>query len=309
MKLSNSKEKIENIRSFNRFYTKLIGLLDQGLLKTPYSLTQARILFEIAHLESCTLSDLIKDLDIDGGYLSRILADFEKREFIQKTPSKKDSRRRLIKLLPLGRGAFSVLNDRAAKEIESLLKKISLQDQQKIIHSMQTIKDVFSPQVKSPSPFLLRFHRNGDIGWIIFRHGVYYAEEYGFNESFEALVADILVQFNKKHDPGRERIWMVEQAGERVGSVMVTDAGDNVSQLRLLLVEPQARGQGLGRRLIEECIHFSRENNYQKIKLWTVNILKAAHHLYEKTGFKMVEEKSYNGFGPKLFAQTWELKL
>jgi len=309
MEETNFQKRIDKIRDFNRFYTKFIGLLDQGLLKTSYSLIQARILFEIAHHENCTLSDLIEELGIDPGYLSRILGNFEEQDLIRKIPSADDSRRRLIQLLPKGRDVFSVLNNRAVIEIKMVLKNIPSEDQQKVIKAMETIKHTFSPEPKSAIPLQLRYHRIGDIGWIIYRHGVYYTEEYGFNESFETLVAEILVKFNQQHDPNRERIWIVEQGGERIGSVMVTDAGNNVAQLRLLLVEPKARGQGLGEQLIRECINFARLARYRKIKLWTVNILKAAHHLYEKTGFKIVKEEPYSGFGPPLTAQTWEREL
>lgn len=301
--------RMHTFRQFNRFYTKLIGLLNKGLLKTPYSLTQARVLFEISQSENCTISGIIKKLDLDPGYLSRILTGFEENDLIQKIQSRSDSRQRLLKLKPKGKKEFKILNDRSSKEIELLLKKISEEDQLKIINAMHTIQNVFEPETEFPSPFLLRYHKCGDIGWIIYRHGVLYADEYSFNENFEALVAEILVQFNKKHDPKRERIWIAEQEGERIGSVMITNSGDNVAKLRLLLVEPKARGKGLGKRLIDECIDFSRRNGYKKIKLFTVNVLLEAHHLYSKTGFKIVDERPHTHFGPKLTAQIWELTL
>lgn len=309
MDKSKLQSRVNTIRKFNRFYTKLIGLLNKNLLKTPYSLTQARILFEIFQKDYCIISEITRKLDIDPGYLSRILTDFEKNGLIQKNQSSSDSRQRLLKLKAKGKKEFEVLNDRASKEVELLLEKISEEDQLKIINAMYTIQNVFEPGTGLSSPFLLRYHKMGDIGWMIYRHGILYANEYSFNENFEILVTEILLQFAKKHDPKQERIWIAEKGGDRVGSVMVSNSGNNVAQLRLLLVEPKARGKGLGKRLIDECIDFSRRNGYGKIKLFTVNILQQASHLYSKAGFRIVNEKPYTNFGPKLTAQIWELTL
>ena len=300
---------VDEIRRFNRFYTKRIGLLDQGLLKTQFPLTQARIIFELAQHKQTVASDLVSELNIDPGYLSRILSTFEKNGIIQKVPSKSDNRRRVLKLTAKGRKSFTILNNRSSQEVKRLLQSLSGEDQHRLIHAMRTIENVLETEVKSTMSYLLRTHRPGDIGWMIHRHGVLYAEEYGFDETFEALTAEILFRFIQHHDPKRERIWIAEQAGERIGSVMIVDGGNQVARLRLLLVEPKARGKGIGKQLIKECIDFSKRNGYGKITLWTQSILQEARHLYLKAGFKVVEEKPHTSFGHDLIAETWELEL
>ncbi len=303
-------EKIEAVRRFNRHYTKRIGLLNQGLLKSQLPLTHVRILFELAHLEQPTAKDLIKELDIEAGYLSRILSAFEKDGLLQRLPSASDNRQRLLKLTSKGKKTFSVLNARANREIEALLQSLSPEEQNRLLSAMQTLENILGPhRSATPAPYLLRPHVPGDIGWIIHRHGVLYSEEYGFDETFEALVADILARFIQHHDTKRERLWMAEQDGERIGSVMIVDAGEKVAQLRLLLVEPKARGKGIGKRLIDECIGFSKRNGYQKVKLWTQSILAEARHLYARAGFHVVEQKSNKSFGQDLTSEVWELPL
>jgi len=302
-------EKIEAVRRFNRFYTGRLGLLKPGLLQTRFPLTQARIIFELAHHEDFTARELIRELDLDAGYLSRILSSFEKDGLIKKSPSQSDNRHRLLKLTAKGRKAFSALNERSKRENEALLQSLSNEDQQRLLQAMHTLESLLGAQAKPARPYLLRTHKPGDIGWIIHRHGVLYAEEYGFDETFEALVADILARFIRHHDPKRERLWIAEQDGERIGSIMIVDAGEEVAQLRILLVEPKARGSGIGKRLIDECLDFSKRAGYQKIKLWTQSNLDAARHLYVKAGFQLVEEKPHKSFGHDLVAQILELPL
>lgn len=302
-------ESVAAFRRFNRFYTKQIGLLTQGLLKTRFPLTQARILYELAQYEQSTANSIVRELNIDPGYLSRILSTFEKDGLVRKIRSKSDSRQRILKLTAQGKKSFSVLDKRSTKEAEALLLGLSGEDRRRLLHAMQTIENILGNEPKPLAPYLLRPHEPGDIGWIIHRHGYLYSEEYGFDETFEALVAEILAQFIGKHDPKRERIWITEQDGERVGSVMIVDAGDHVAQLRLLLVEPKARGKGIGKRLINECITFSRRNRYQKIRLWTQSNLLEARHLYAKEGFQLVEQKPHTSFGHDLIAEFWELSL
>lgn len=302
-------ESVAAFRRFNRFYTKQIGLLTQGLLKTRFPLTQARILYELAQYEQSTANSIVRELNIDPGYLSRILSTFEKDGLVRKIRSKSDSRQRILKLTAQGKKSFSVLDKRSTKEAETLLLGLSGEDRRRLLHAMQTIENILGNEPKPLAPYLLRPHEPGDIGWIIHRHGYLYSEEYGFDETFEALVAEILAQFIGKHDPKRERIWITEQDGERVGSVMIVDAGDHVAQLRLLLVEPKARGKGIGKRLINECINFSRRNRYQKIRLWTQSNLLEARHLYAKEGFQLVEQKPHTSFGHDLIAEFWELSL
>ena len=302
-------EKIEAVRRFNRFYTGRLGLLKPGLLQTRFPLTQARIIFELAHHEDFTARELIRELDLDAGYLSRILSTFEKDGLLRRSPSKSDNRHRLLKLTAKGRKAFSALNERSKRENEALLQNLSEEDQQRLLQAMHTLESLLGAQAKPVRPYLLQTHKPGDIGWIIHRHGVLYAEEYGFDETFEALVADILARFIQHHDPKRERLWIAEQDGERIGSIMIVDAGEEVAQLRILLVEPKTRGSGIGKRLIDECLDFSKRAGYKKIKLWTQSNLDAARHLYEKAGFKLVEEKPHKSFGHDLVAQVWELPL
>ena len=296
-------------RRFSRFYTKQIGLLAQSYLKTRFPLTQARILYELAQHKHSTAGDIISELNIDPGYLSRILTGFEKDGLIRKLRSKADSRQRILKLTALGKKSFAVLNERSSKEAQTLLLSLSEENRHRLLSAMEVIENILENQPQKTMSYLLRSHEPGDIGWIIHRHGVVYSQEYGFDETFEALVAEILVQFIHQHDPKRERVWIAEQDGERVGSVMIVDAGEQAAQLRLLFVEPEARGKGIGKRLIDECIHFSRRLQYQKIKLWTQSNLLAARRLYAKAGFELVEESPHKSFGHDLVAEIWELQL
>jgi DNA-binding MarR family transcriptional regulator/N-acetylglutamate synthase-like GNAT family acetyltransferase len=302
-------DSVDEIRKFNRFYTKRIGLLNRGILKTRFPLIQARVIFELAQHEQSTARDLINELDIDPGYLSRILTSFEKDGLVRKVQSKSDNRQWFLKLTSKGRRSFSVLNDRSRQEVRAMLKSLSGEDQRRLLNAIHVMEEVLGAKPKPITSYLLRPHRPGDIGWITHRHGVLYSEEYGFDETFEALVAEILAGFIRNHDHKRERIWIAEQDGERVGCVMIADAGNQVAQLRLFLVEPKARGKGIGKRLIDECIDFSRRSRYQKIKLWTQSILLAARHLYSKAGFERVEEKPHTSFGHDLIAEVWELQL
>jgi len=296
-------------RRFNRFYTKQIGLLSQGLLKTRFPLIQARVLYELAQQDQTTASALVDGLNIDPGYLSRILGIFEKEGLLRKLRSTSDSRQRILKLTNQGKRSFAELDERSRRDAEEMLRDLAGEDRHRLLHAMQTIETILDTKPKPPTPYLLRPHRPGDIGWIIHRHGVIYAEEYEFDETFEALVAEILVQFIRKQDPKRECLWIAEQDGKRIGSIMLVDAGDQVAQLRLLLVEPKARGQRVGTRLIDECINFSKRNRYRKIKLWTQSNLLQARHLYAKAGFKIVSESAHQSFGQDLIAEFWELPL
>lgn len=300
---------IAAFRRFNRFYTKQIGLLDRGLLKTPFPLIQARVLYELAQQDRTTASVLVGKLNIDPGYLSRILSSFEKKGLLYKIRSTSDSRQRILRLTTEGKKAFRVLNQRSRKEAQDLLRDLSAEDRRRLRQSMQAIEAILGGEAGPPEPYLLRSHRPGDIGWITQCHGTVYAQEYGWDETFEALVAEILVAFIRQHDPKREAVWIAERGGERIGSVMVVDAGDQVAQLRLLLVEPKARGRGIGARLIDECIGFSKRNRYRKIKLWTQNNLLQARRLYRQVGFEKVSEYPHQSFGHELVAEFWELLL
>jgi DNA-binding MarR family transcriptional regulator/N-acetylglutamate synthase-like GNAT family acetyltransferase len=303
------KDQIESFRNFNRFYTRQIGLLNQTFLQSDFSLAQARVLFEIAHRDRCTASDLSEFLGMDAGQVSRMIKVFEDQGIIRRIRSDGDSRERFLKLTPKGRRSFSSLNLRSSTEAKNLLEKLSAENRERLLQCMKTIQTVLNPQPAEPADVKLRSHTSGDIGWITYRHGILYAEEYGFDQTFEALVADILVRFINNHNPERERIWIAELEGEKAGSVMIVDAGENVAQLRLLLVEPWARGQKIGKRLVDECTTFARQKGYEKIKLWTQSNLDEARHLYMKMGFKVIEEKPHKSFGQDLVAQVWEMPL
>jgi DNA-binding MarR family transcriptional regulator/GNAT superfamily N-acetyltransferase len=309
MNPSQAYEAVQKVRKFNRFYTERIGLLNQGYLETNLSLTHVRVLFELANRNDLTASNLIQELHIDPGYLSRILSRFAKEDYIKKSKSKSDNRFQHLRLTTKGRKAFSVLNERSSREIGDLLKNLSREDLQRLLDAMDTFETVLTNEVDSREPYLLRTHGPGDAGWIISRHGAIYAEEYNFDETFEGLVAKILSEFLQNHDPKRERLWIAERSGERIGSVLIVDAGENVAQLRILLVEPKARGMGIGKRLIQECIDFCKLCGYKKIKLWTQSILKEARHLYEKAGFKIFETKRQESFGHTITSEVWELPL
>ena len=301
--------RIEAVRRFNRFFTRRIGVLRGGLLHTPYSLTEARILFEISRRDGLTASDLSRELGLDPGYLSRILARLGRRGLIDKVRSETDGRQRLLSLTSEGQDAFSLLDSRSREEVAEMLGEHSEEDQRRLLEAMWTIESVLTRGFKFSEPFFLRQHEPGDMGWVVHRHGVLYAWEYGWDERFEALVARIVADFINNYDPAKERCWIAEMNGERVGCVFVVKASDTVAKLRLLLVEPTARGLGLGTRLVEECIRFARNRGYETLTLWTNSVLEAARHIYEEHGFVLVDEEEHHSFGHDLVGQNWELAL
>jgi DNA-binding MarR family transcriptional regulator/GNAT superfamily N-acetyltransferase len=303
------EDRIAAVRQFNRFFTRQIGVLREGLLHSPYSLTEARVLFELAQRQDLTSSDVCRELGLDAGYLSRILARLEQQGLLEKVRSEADGRQRLLRLTPEGEHAFALLNQRSRDEVAEMLSDLSEEDQQRLLKAMNTIQGVLSRGFKYADPFVLRSPEPGDLGWVIHRHGVLYAEEYGWDEQFEALVAQIVADFITHYKPERERCWIAEMNGEIVGSVFVVQASETEAKLRLLLVEPKARGLGLGTRLVEECIRFARRRGYKKLVLWTNNVLGAARHIYEKTGFKLVAQEAHHSFGHDLIGETWELPL
>jgi DNA-binding MarR family transcriptional regulator/GNAT superfamily N-acetyltransferase len=301
--------RIEAVRRFNRFFTRRIGVLREGLLHSRYSLTEARVLFELANREGLTPSDLSRELGLDPGYLSRTLGRLEEQGLVARVRSHNDGRRRLLSLTSDGEDAFAVLDARSRKEVGEMLEGLSEGDQRRLLEAMRIIEGVLRRDFKFSEPFVLRGHEPGDMGWVVQRHGVLYAREYGWDESFEALVARIIADFVEGYDPARERCWIAELGGERVGCVFVVKGGDAVAKLRLLLVEPEARGLGLGNRLVEECIRFSRNRGYEKLTLWTNSVLDAARHIYEEHGFVLVDEEEHHSFGHDLVGQNWELIL
>lgn len=301
--------RVEAIRRFNRFFTRRIGVLREGLLHTPYSLTEARILLEVAHRDAPTATDLSRGLGLDPGYLSRILTGLEQRELIARVPSEVDGRRRILSLTLSGGEAFSLLDDRSREEVSEMLGDLSEGEQRRLLEAMRTIEGVLDKGFKFSEPFFLRAQEPGDMGWVVQRHGELYFREYGWDETFEALVAGIVADFVNDHDPTKERCWIAEMDGENVGCVFCVKANDEVAKLRLLLVEPKARGLGLGDRLVEECIRFSQSRGYEKLALWTNSVLVSTRRIYEAKGFELVEEEEHRSFGKALVGQNWELDL
>lgn len=302
-------QRIGAVRRFNRFYTRLIGVLREGYLESPFSLTEVRVLYELAHREKTTASELGKELGLDAGYLSRILRGFKKRGLIDKKPSGVDGRRSLLWLTKRGWEAFAPLNARSHDEIGAMLSGLSAAEQERLVEAMRTIEGLLGARPEHEAHYLLRPHQPGDMGWVVHRHGVLYAQEYGWDERFEALVAEIVAKFIRQYDPKRERCWIAERGGEIVGSVFLVKQSEEVAKLRLLLVEPSARGLGIGRRLVQECVRFARQTGYGKITLWTNDVLHAARRIYEEAGFRLVHEEPHHSFGHDLVGQTWELAL
>jgi DNA-binding MarR family transcriptional regulator/GNAT superfamily N-acetyltransferase len=302
-------DKIEAVRRFNRFYTRQIGVLREGWADSPFSLAEVRVLYELAHHDDLTAAELGNELGLDRGYLSRILQSFEKRGFVRKTRSEKDARQTHLALTPKGRRVFAPLNSRTQRDVGAMLDRLSAADQNTLLESMQRIEKLVGDKEEPKVPYMLRAHHPGDMGWIIHRHGALYSQEYGWDEHFEALAAQITSDFIKNFDPKRERCWIAEREGEIVGSVFLVRKTKTVAQLRLLLVEPKARGLGIGKRLVDECIRFARQKGYRKIVLWTNDVLKAARRVYEGAGFKLVREEPHHSFGHDLVGQYWELNL
>jgi DNA-binding MarR family transcriptional regulator/GNAT superfamily N-acetyltransferase len=299
-----SADRVAAVRAFNRFYTNALGLLREGLLQSPYSLTEARVIFELAQREQTEFSDVRRRLDVDAGYLSRILARFAADGVVTKERSPADGRRQVIRLTDAGRGAFSVLDGRSAAQVDVWLSALSEDQQRRLLSAMSAIQHILGEPPRPPS-FLLRAAAPGDYGWVVHRHGVLYAEEYGWDETFEALVARIVAEFVEHRDPRREDVWIAEVDGEPVGCVFCVRKEEDVAQLRLLLVEPRARGMGIGTRLVEECMRFARRSGYRQMMLWTNDVLIEARRLYERAGFELVEEEPHHSFGKDLVGQNW----
>ncbi|HEX2037258.1 MAG TPA: helix-turn-helix domain-containing GNAT family N-acetyltransferase [Chloroflexota bacterium] len=301
--------RIAAVRRFNRFYTRQIGLLGGRYLRSPFSLTEARVLYELAQGQVTTASELCKTIGLDAGYLSRILRGFERQGLIEKRPSAADARQSLVSLTAPGREAFARLNARSSEEIGAMLGRLSTAQQVRLVQAMETVAALLGERPQAGTPYILRPHRPGDMGWVVQRHGLLYAQEYGFDERFEALVAGIVAAFIQQYDPRRERCWIAERDGVPVGSVFLVRESETEARLRLLLVEPHARGLGIGRRLVQECLDFARAAGYRKVILWTQSILLAARHLYAQAGFRLVHQGPHHSFGRDLVEETWELAL
>ena len=306
---SELEQRVAVVRRFNRFYTQKIGVLGEGLLGSPFSLSEARVLWELAHRERPTATELARDLGLDPGYLSRILRGFERRRLIARTPSATDGRRSLLSPTRQGQAAAAKLDRRSHDEIAAMLGTLAVTEQKRVIEAMRAVETLLGAHPESRVPYVLRPHRPGDMGWVVHRHAVLYGEEYGFDEHFEALVAAIVAKFIERYDGRRERCWIAEKNGEIVGSVFLVKGSVTVAKLRLLLVEPRARGLGIGARLVDECVRFARRAGYRKLTLWTQSVLHAARHIYEQAGFRLVRKERHKSFGQDLVGETWELSL
>jgi DNA-binding MarR family transcriptional regulator/GNAT superfamily N-acetyltransferase len=313
--------RIAAVRRFNRFYTRQIGVLRKKFLDSPYSLGEARLLYEIASGHSLTATDIGRALDLDAGYLSRVLRNFEKRGLVRRTASATDARQSHLKLSPRGRDAYGPLEQGSQRDTGTMLDKLAPPDQARLIAAMQTIESLLGGEtLTAPSPrrtYKLRAPVPGDFGWMVKRHAEIYAQEYGWTEPFEGLCAQIVAEFANKHDPKRERCWIAEMDGEVVGSVFLAkdsakDSGKDsakVARIRLLLVDPKARGLGVGVRLVDECIRFARRAGYKKITLWTHSVLTAARHIYQKAGFRLMRTERHRSWGRAVVGEHWDLEL
>jgi DNA-binding MarR family transcriptional regulator/GNAT superfamily N-acetyltransferase len=301
--------RIAAVRRFNRFYTQKIGVLEEGLLRSPFSLAEARVLYELAQRETATASAIGRDLALDAGYLSRILRSFAKQGLIDKRASAADRRQSFLRLTRKGADAFAPLNARSREQITALLGALPATDQRRLVEAMAAIESLLGAAPEHRAPYVLRPHQPGDMGWVVQRHGALYTQEYGWDQTFEALVAEIVAQFLRRYDPKHERCWIAEKDGANVGSVFLVRKSRSVAKLRLLLVEPSARGLGIGARLVDECIGFARQCGYRKLTLWTQSILLPARRIYTAAGFRRVTQARHRSFGADLVGETWDVKL
>ena len=305
--LTTLDHRVAAVRRFSRFYTRIVGALQEGLLQSRFSLAEARVLYELAHRAEPTAKELAQDLDLDAGYLSRMLQSLERDGLLTRTTSETDRRQSLLSLTEAGTMAFAPLEERSRQEVGALLGKLPDAAQSDLVGAMQRIETLLGGS--PPTAWLLRQHQPGDIGWVIARHGALYAEEYGFDSRFEALVAQVAGGFLAQHDPARERCWIAECDGVNVGSVFLVRRSDEIAKLRLLLLEPLARGRGIGRRLVAECIAFARQAGYSGITLWTNDVLTAARAIYQQAGFRLIASTPHSDFGTSCVGEDWELTL
>jgi DNA-binding MarR family transcriptional regulator/GNAT superfamily N-acetyltransferase len=303
------ESQIAAVRGFSRFYTRKLGIIEPKLLDSPWTLQEARIIYEIAARQQCTATELVRALGLDAGFLSRTLQALQRRQIVARKPSKTDRRVTELALTARGRAAFADLDSRSRSAVAALLTELDAGERAAVVGAMASIEQALEPSARKPAGFLLRSHRPGDIGWVVSRHGALYAQEYGWDISFEALAAEIGAQFIHSYDASREHCWIAEIDGEPVGSVFVVKASDEVAKLRLLLVERRARGLGVGRALTEQCIRFARQAGYSSMTLWTQSILTAARGIYQRAGFHRVNEEPHHSFGVDLVGETWELEL
>ncbi|HYD51074.1 MAG TPA: bifunctional helix-turn-helix transcriptional regulator/GNAT family N-acetyltransferase [Gemmatimonadaceae bacterium] len=303
--------RVDAVRRFNRFYTRQMGLLHDRLLRLPFTLTEARVLYEVAIGEPLTATRVGETLGLDAGYLSRLLRGLEARGLVERRPAERDARRLMLTLTPAGRDAFAALDDASRRDVGALLERLGEPAREQLVRAMTAIERLLDPAAEPRVPYLIRPPRSGDLGWVVQRHGALYAQEYGWDERFEGLVAGIVAQYVEHLDAARERCWIAEREEENVGCIFLVRHPERagVARLRLLLVEPSARGLGIGRRLVQECTRFARQAGYHTITLWTNSVLHAARAIYQAEGYQLVEETPHHSFGRDLVGQTWELAL
>lgn len=302
-----TETRVARLRSFNRFYTEVLGLLQEGLLDTPYSLPESRVIFELGSSGDASPTALAERLQLDLGYVSRVVSRLKERGLVAGETAPDDRRRQVVSLTGAGRKAFRLLDEKSSAQVRQLLNRLSEDGQERLLACTAEIEALLGEQ--KPRTVVLRPPVSGDFGWVVQRHGALYREEYGWDETFEALVARIVAEYIERHDPEREAAWIVEVDGERVGCVFCMKKSKNVAQLRILLVEPSARGMGIGGRLVEECIRFAKRAGYNQMMLWTNDVLVAARRIYERAGFELVEENAHHSFGHDLVGQNWLLDL
>jgi len=302
-------EAIAAVRRFSRFYTRQLGLLGEGLLRSEFSLTEARVLYELAHRDGLTATDVCRDLGLDAGYLSRILKKFDQRGLVGRDASPRDGRQSLLSLTPPGRAAFEPLDRASQEDVLAMTGALDGAQTAALVQAMRTVETLMGGAAVVPGEVSLRPLRLGDLGWIAHRQAILYADEYGWDATYEALAAEILAGFVKGHDPTKERSWVAERDGHVIGSVFVMRGPEDVAKLRLLYVEPAARGIGLGRRLVDACIDFAREKGYRTLTLWTNDVLVPARRIYQQAGFSCVATEPHHSFGKDLVGETWDLPL
>jgi DNA-binding MarR family transcriptional regulator/N-acetylglutamate synthase-like GNAT family acetyltransferase len=308
--MSELDNRVAIVRRFSRFYTRKIGVLHEGLLGAPLSLAEGRVVWELAQRERATASELAAELGLDSGYLSRILAGFEGRGLIERRPSETDGRRVVVALSEAGQALYATIDARSREAVAAMLGELDAADQGRLVAALEVAERLLAPGRTAAGPaYILRPRQPGDMGWIVHRHGALYAEEYGLDMSFEALVARIAAGFIENFDAARERCWIAEREGAVAGAVLLVKESDEAAKLRLLYVEPRARGLGIGSRLVAECIRFARQRHYRKITLWTNDVLVSARHIYQAAGFRLVREEPHRSFGRDLVGQFWELPL
>lgn len=298
---------VDAVRRFNRFYTRRVGALRGGMHGSPYPLPEARLLYELGRRGECTATEIGRELDLDAGYLSRLIQSLKRRGVLQAKRSEADARASMLSLTAKGRKAFSLLDSRSRDEVSAMLGALPEPEQGRLVRAMQTVETLLNDP--AGGEIMLRGHRVGDMGWVVHRHGVLYAEEQGWGERFEVLVAAIVAGFVEHFDPTCERCWIAEMDGDPVGSAFVVKQSKSTAKLRLLLVEPRARGRGLGKRLVQECIAFAREKGYRRLVLWTQSTLRPARAIYKACGFQLKKSEKHASFGVKLTGEYWELTL